>query len=60
VKVAVLFLWGALSDERTVLQFEVQSFSGPSLAEHVMLFVCLELVAYQQVCRYVCNNILLE
>jgi hypothetical protein len=30
LKVAVLFLWGALSDERTTLQFAVQSLIGPS------------------------------
>jgi hypothetical protein len=30
LKVAVLFLWGALSDERTGLQFAVQSLNDPS------------------------------
>jgi hypothetical protein len=33
LKVAVLFLWGALSDERTGLQFAVQSPIGPRRAE---------------------------
>jgi hypothetical protein len=30
LKVAVLYLWDALSDERTGLQFAVQSLNGPS------------------------------
>jgi hypothetical protein len=33
LKVAVLFLWGALSDERTGLQFPVQSLNCPNRAE---------------------------
>jgi hypothetical protein len=32
-RVAVLSLWSALSDERTGLQFAVQSLNGPSRAE---------------------------
>jgi hypothetical protein len=38
--VAVLFLWGALSDERTGLQFSVQSLNGPSCAEPVTILYC--------------------
>jgi hypothetical protein len=38
---AVLFLWGALSDERTGLQFTVQSLNGPSRAELVTILYCL-------------------
>jgi hypothetical protein len=38
LKVAVLFLWGALSDERTGLQFAVQSLNGPDRAEPVTYF----------------------
>jgi hypothetical protein len=41
LKVAVLHLWGALSDERTGLQFAVQSLSGPSRAEPVTILYCL-------------------
>jgi hypothetical protein len=41
LKVAVLFLWGALSDERTGLQFAVQSLSGPCRAEPITTFYCL-------------------
>jgi hypothetical protein len=37
----VLFLWGALSDERTGLQFAVQSLNGPSRAEPVTILYCL-------------------
>jgi hypothetical protein len=33
LKFAVLFLWGALSDERTGLQFAVQSLNGSSCVE---------------------------
>jgi hypothetical protein len=33
LKLAVLFLWGALSDERTGLQFAVKSLNVPSRAE---------------------------
>jgi hypothetical protein len=36
-----LFLWGALPDERTGLQFAVQSLNGPSRAEPVTIFYCL-------------------
>jgi hypothetical protein len=36
-KVAVLSLWGALSDERTGLQFAVQSLSGSSRKEPVTI-----------------------
>jgi hypothetical protein len=36
LKVVVLFLWGALSDERTGLQFAVQSLNGPSRAEPIL------------------------
>jgi hypothetical protein len=35
LKVRVLFLWGALSDERTGLQIAVQSLRGSSLTEPV-------------------------
>jgi hypothetical protein len=41
LKTAVLFLWGALSDERTGLQFAVRSLNGPSRAEPVTLLYCL-------------------
>jgi hypothetical protein len=41
LKVAVLSLWGALSDERTGLQFAVQSFNVPSPAESVTVLYCL-------------------
>jgi hypothetical protein len=41
LKFAVLFLWGALSGERTGLQFAVQSLNGPSRAEHVTILHCL-------------------
>jgi hypothetical protein len=40
-KFAVLFLWGALSDERTSLQLAVQSPNGPSRAELVTMLYCL-------------------
>jgi hypothetical protein len=40
-KVAVLFLWGALSDKGTGLQFLVQSLIGPSHAEPVTILYCL-------------------
>jgi hypothetical protein len=36
-----LFLWGALSDERTGLQFAVQSFNGPSRTKPVTILYCL-------------------
>jgi hypothetical protein len=38
---AVLFLWGALSDEMMGLQFAVQSLNGPSRAEPVTILYCL-------------------
>jgi hypothetical protein len=41
LKFAILFLWGALSDERTGLQFAVQSLSGPSHAELVAILYWL-------------------
>jgi hypothetical protein len=41
LKVVVLFLWGALSDERTVLQFAAQSLNGSSLAEPLTILCCL-------------------
>jgi hypothetical protein len=41
VKVAVLLLWGDLSDERTDLQFAVQSLNGPSRTEPVTILYCL-------------------
>jgi hypothetical protein len=34
LKIAVLSLWGALSDERTGLQFAMQSLNGPSRSSH--------------------------
>jgi hypothetical protein len=39
--VAVLFVWGALSDERTGLQFAVQSLNAPSRAELETILYCL-------------------
>jgi hypothetical protein len=41
LKFAVLFLWGAISDERTGLQFAVQSLNGLSRAEPVAILYCL-------------------
>jgi hypothetical protein len=41
LKFAVLSLWGALSDERTGLQFAAQSLNGPSRAEPVTILHCL-------------------
>jgi hypothetical protein len=41
MKFAILFLWGALSDERTGLQIAVQSLNGPSHAEPVTILYCL-------------------
>jgi hypothetical protein len=38
---AVLFLWSALSDERTGLQFAVQILNGPSRSEPVTILCCL-------------------
>jgi hypothetical protein len=37
----ILFLWGALSDGRTGLQFAVQSLNGPSLTEPITTLYCL-------------------
>jgi hypothetical protein len=41
LKFAVLYLWSALSDERTDLQFAVLSLNGPSPSEPVTIFYCL-------------------
>jgi hypothetical protein len=41
LKAAALPLWGTLSDERTGLQFAVQSHNGPSRAEPVTIFYSL-------------------
>jgi hypothetical protein len=41
LKFAVLFLCGALSDERTGLQFAVWSLNGPSRSETVTILYCL-------------------
>jgi hypothetical protein len=41
LKVVILFLWGALSDERTGLQFAVQSLNGPSRADSVTMLYCI-------------------
>jgi hypothetical protein len=41
LKFAVLFLRGALSDERTGLQFAVQSLNGPSRAEPITILYCV-------------------
>jgi hypothetical protein len=41
LKFAILFLWGVLSDERTVLQFAVQSLNAPSRVEPVTILYCL-------------------
>jgi hypothetical protein len=41
LKFAVLFLWGALSEERTGLQFAVHSLNGPSHAEPITILYCL-------------------
>jgi hypothetical protein len=38
---AVLYLWGALSDERTGLQFAVQSLNGLSRAEPITILYSL-------------------
>jgi hypothetical protein len=37
LKVALLLLWGALSDERTGMQFAVQSLNGPSHTEPITI-----------------------
>jgi hypothetical protein len=36
-----MYLWGALSDESTGLQFAVQSLNGPSHTEPVTILYCL-------------------
>jgi hypothetical protein len=41
LRAAALFLWGALFDEGTGLQFTVQSLNGPSRAEPVTILYCL-------------------
>jgi hypothetical protein len=41
LKFAVMILWGALSDERTGLQFVVQSLDGPRRAEPVTILYFL-------------------
>jgi hypothetical protein len=41
LKFSVLFLWGALSDERTGLQFAAQSHNGSSRAEPVTILYSL-------------------
>jgi hypothetical protein len=41
MKFTVLYLWGALSDERMGLQFAVKSLNGPSRAEPVTILYCL-------------------
>jgi hypothetical protein len=41
LKVAVLSLWGALSDERMNPQFAVQSLNGPSRSEPITILYCL-------------------
>jgi hypothetical protein len=41
MKIVVLFLWGSLSDERTVLQFAVESLSGSSRTESVIILYSL-------------------
>jgi hypothetical protein len=41
LKVVALFLWGILSNERTGLQFVVQSLNGSSRAEPVTILYCL-------------------
>jgi hypothetical protein len=38
---AILFLWGALSDEKTGLQFAAQSLNGPSRLEPITILYCL-------------------
>jgi hypothetical protein len=40
-KFAVLYLWGALSDERRGLQFAVKSLNGPSRSEPETILYCL-------------------
>jgi hypothetical protein len=41
LKFAVLFLWGALSDDRTGLQFAAQTLNGPSRSKPVTILYCL-------------------
>jgi hypothetical protein len=41
LKFAVLFLWGAPSDERMRLQFAVQSLNAPRCAEPLTILYCL-------------------
>jgi hypothetical protein len=41
LKFTDMFLWGALSNERTGLQFAVQSLNGPSRSEPVIILYCL-------------------
>jgi hypothetical protein len=41
LKIAVLSLWSALSDERTGLQFAMQSLNGPGRSEPVTILCCL-------------------
>jgi hypothetical protein len=41
LKVAVLFLWGALCNEMTSLQFAVQSLNGLNHSEPVTILYCL-------------------
>jgi hypothetical protein len=41
LKVAVLSLWGALSDERAGLKFTMQSLNVPSHAEPITMLYCL-------------------
>jgi hypothetical protein len=41
LKVAILFLWGALFDEDTGFQFAVHSLNGSSSAEPVTILYCL-------------------
>jgi hypothetical protein len=41
MKFAVLFLWGAPSDERMGLQFALQWLNSPSCAESITIHYCL-------------------
>jgi hypothetical protein len=41
LKVSVLSLWEAISDERMGLQFAVHSLNGPIRAEPVTILYCL-------------------
>jgi hypothetical protein len=40
LKVVILFLWGALSEERTGLHYAVQSLNGPNRVEPVTILYC--------------------